>query len=41
MVRDVFGLHDADMLQGLKSEDGFEIVEYRLELLGYCPACRN
>ncbi len=41
LVRDVVGLHDADMIQGLKSEDGFEIVEYRLELLGYCPACRN
>lgn len=41
LVRDVVGSHDSDMIQGLKSEDGFEIVDYRLELLGYCPACRN
>ncbi len=41
LVRDVVGSHDADVIQGLKSEDGFEILDYRLELLGYCPACRN
>lgn len=41
LVRDVVGSHDSDMIHGLKSEDGFEIVDYRLELLGYCPACRN
>ncbi len=41
LVRDVVGSHDSEMIRGLKSEDGFEIVDYRLELLGYCPACSN
>ncbi len=41
VVRDVVGTHDSDMILGLKSEDGFEIIDYRLELLGYCPGCRN
>jgi Fe2+ or Zn2+ uptake regulation protein len=41
IVRDVVGSHDADMIQGLKGEDGFEILDYRLELLGYCSTCRS
>ena len=41
IVRDVIGPHDSEMIRGLRSEDGFEIVDYRLELLGYCPACRS
>ncbi|MEE9132568.1 MAG: transcriptional repressor [Gemmatimonadota bacterium] len=40
-VRDVVGSHDSDMIQGLRSDDGFEILDYRLELIGYCPDCRN
>ena len=40
-VRDVVGTHDADMIRGLHSDDGFEILDYRLELIGYCPRCRN
>ncbi len=41
MVRDVVGAHDADLIEGLRSDDGFEILDYRLELIGYCPRCRN
>ena len=41
MVRDVVGTHDSDMIRGLHSEDGFEILDYRLELIGYCPSCQN
>lgn len=40
-VRDVVGIHDSDMIRGLHSDDGFEILDYRLELIGYCPRCRN
>jgi Fe2+ or Zn2+ uptake regulation protein len=41
MVRDVVGAHDSEMIQGLRSDDGFEIIDYRLELIGYCPNCRH
>ena len=41
MVRDVVGAHDTEMIQGLRSDDGFEIIDYRLELIGYCPNCRH
>ena len=41
MVRDVVGAHDTDLIEGLRSDDGFEILDYRLELIGYCPRCRN
>ncbi len=41
MVRDVVGTHDPDLIRGLRSDDGFEIIDYRLELIGYCPKCRN
>lgn len=41
VVRDVVGTHDPALIRGLRSEDGFEILDYRLELLGYCPACQS
>jgi Fe2+ or Zn2+ uptake regulation protein len=41
MVRDVVGAHDTDLIEGLRSDDGFDILDYRLELIGYCPSCRN
>jgi Fe2+ or Zn2+ uptake regulation protein len=41
IVRDVLGAHDADLIRGLRGEEGFEILDYRLELIGYCPACRS
>ena len=41
IVRDVVGTHDSALIRGLRSEDGFEVFDYRLELLGYCPACRS
>ncbi|NIR46000.1 MAG: transcriptional repressor [Gemmatimonadetes bacterium] len=40
-VRDVVGAHDSDLIRGLDSEEGFEILDYRLELIGYCPDCQN
>jgi Fe2+ or Zn2+ uptake regulation protein len=40
-VRDVVGAHDSDLIRGLHSDDGFEIIDYRLELIGYCPDCRH
>jgi Fe2+ or Zn2+ uptake regulation protein len=41
IVRDVVGSHDNDLIRCLRSDDGFEIVDYRLELIGYCPNCQN
>lgn len=41
MVRDVVGSHDSDMIRGLRGDEGFEIVDYRLELIGYCANCRH
>ncbi|UCF20353.1 MAG: transcriptional repressor [Gemmatimonadota bacterium] len=41
IVRDVIGPHDSEMIRGLGSGDGFEIIDYRLELIGYCPACQS
>ena len=40
-VRDVVGSHDSELIRGLHSEDGFEVLDYRLELIGYCPRCQN
>ncbi len=40
-VRDVVGEHDPGLIRGLQSDDGFEIVDYRLELVGYCRDCRD
>ncbi len=41
IVRDVVGSHDNDMIRCLSSDEGFEIIDYRLELIGYCPNCQN
>lgn len=41
VVRDVLGSHDPGMVEGLHCEDGFEVLDYHLELVGYCPSCRN
>jgi Fe2+ or Zn2+ uptake regulation protein len=40
-VRDVMGSHDSELIRGLHSEDGFEVLDYRLELIGYCPNCQH
>jgi Fur family peroxide stress response transcriptional regulator len=40
-VRDVVGEHDSELIRGLRSDDGFEIIDYRLELIGYCRDCRS
>lgn len=40
-VRDVMGGHDSDLIRGLRSDEGFDIIDYHLELIGYCPACRD
>ncbi|HSG82718.1 MAG TPA: transcriptional repressor [Gemmatimonadota bacterium] len=40
-VRDVVGSHDSELIRGLHSEEGFEILDYRLELIGYCPGCQH
>jgi Fe2+ or Zn2+ uptake regulation protein len=41
LVRDVVGSHDSELIGGFRSDDGFEILDYRLEFIGYCPACRS
>lgn len=41
MVRDVQGEHDSDLIRGFHSDDGFEIIDYRLELIGFCPSCAD
>lgn len=41
IVRDVGGTHDSKLIEGFKNEGDFEILDYRLELLGYCPTCRS
>ncbi len=40
-VLDVVGTHDPMLIRGLTSEDGFEIFDYRLELIGHCSTCRS
>ena len=40
-VRDVVGSHDSELIRGLHGEEGFEILDYRLELIGYCPSCQH
>jgi Fe2+ or Zn2+ uptake regulation protein len=40
-VRDVIGSHDPELIGGLHGEEGFEILDYRLELIGYCPSCQH
>jgi Fe2+ or Zn2+ uptake regulation protein len=40
-VRDVVGSHDSELIRGLDGDDGFEILDYRLELIGYCSRCQH
>ena len=40
-VSDVEGPEMASRLEALGSETDFEVVDYRLELLGHCPTCRS
>ena len=40
-VRDVVGEHDSELIRGLHGEDGFQILDYHLELIGYCPNCQH
>ncbi len=40
-VSDVEGPEVADRLEALGTESEFEVVDYRLELLGHCPTCRS
>lgn len=40
-VSDVEGPDMAGKLEALGSETDFEVVDYRLELLGRCPGCRS
>lgn len=40
-VMDVHGRHDPGLVRGLVPEDGFEVLDYHLELVGYCPSCRS
>lgn len=40
-VHDMQGLHDPALVRGVAPEDRFEIVDYHLEVVGYCPACRS
>jgi Fur family peroxide stress response transcriptional regulator len=40
-VHDVEAEVDHRLKGGLLSRNGFEVIGYRLELLGYCPACKN
>ena len=41
IVRDAVGDRDSEFSPEPMTQDGFRVVSYRLELLGYCPACRN
>lgn len=40
-VADVDDLQVADCLGSVDGKTEFEVVDYRLELLGHCPRCRN
>ncbi len=40
-VADVDGPEVADRLEALGADTDFEVVDYRLELLGHCPTCRS
>lgn len=41
IVRDAVTTRDADFKPEPNPTGGFKVVGYRLELLGYCPTCRN
>ncbi len=40
-VRDVEEVRFARWFESLRGESDFEIVGYRMELVGYCPTCRR
>lgn len=40
-VADVEAGKDLDWLQALQQTTDFELVGYRLELVGYCPSCQH
>jgi Fur family peroxide stress response transcriptional regulator len=40
-VLDVEGDHRASLLDSVGDTDGFEVLDYRLELIGYCRNCHN
>lgn len=40
-VADVDDLRVADRFEGLEGATDYEVLDYRLELLGHCPRCRN
>lgn len=40
-VSDVEGPEVAERLEALGGDTDFEVVDYRLELLGHCPGCRS
>src|SRR5690349_10910732 len=39
-VADLDAAEGNDLLRQIKPQSGFEVKDYRLELLGYCRACR-
>lgn len=40
-VMDVRGPRDPALVEGLAPEDGFEVLDYHLEFVGYCGSCRS
>lgn len=40
-VHDLHGTHDPDLLRSVAPESGFEVLDYQLEVVGYCAACRS
>lgn len=40
-VADVDDLRMEECLEGVDGATEYEVVDYRLELLGHCPRCRN
>lgn len=38
---DVHGRHDPALLHSAHPGQGFEVVDYHLEIVGYCAACRG
>lgn len=40
-IWDLNAAQGAELLQAIKPQAGFEVKDYRLELLGHCRACRR
>lgn len=40
-LHDLHGPHDAELLRSVAPDSGFEAVDYHLEVVGYCAACRS